>query len=56
MHFEAGNGLIIPLKGREECEFGIVIDTDKIILLKCREIFLCVKGKQLNTYKLCKEV
>lgn len=37
MHFEAGNGLIIPLKKNKECELGTVIDRDKINLLACRE-------------------
>lgn len=37
MPFEAGNGLIIPLKKKKECELGTVTDTDKANLLSCRE-------------------
>lgn len=61
MHFKAGNGLIIPLKKRRKCELGIVIDTNKIILFKCRGkinlIFLHVRAEQLNAFhKLWKDL
>lgn len=60
MHFEAGNGLIIPLKKKRKCELGIVIDTDQINLLICRGKvnFICLNAKteQLNAFhKLCKD-
>lgn len=60
MPFEAGNGLIIPLRKKKECELGIVIDTDKANLLPSREkkinlVFLDVRAEQLNAFhKLCK--
>lgn len=50
MHFDAGNGLIIPLKKKKECDLGIVTDTDKINLLARREkkinlLFLHVRAE-----------
>lgn len=60
MHFEAGNGLITPLKKRRECEFGNSSIQIKLIYLNVVKkiicLFLHMRAEQLNAFhKLCKD-